>query len=335
MAARSRHDWRVTPQQLEFLVLEAVERARKFVPVEDDRIELKREWPDETKARQLAASANKAHGQPLIYVIGVDEKTGSLHNPSGIDPANWWSMMQSKFESLSPELEHNLAVSLGDGNAVVAMLFRTDRAPYVIKVGGSGSPEFEVPIRDNTRTRSARRDELLRMLVPAAASPDASVLKASVTATIYPADRTHPENLMLSGECELYLEHVGPRPVLLPRHRMRGALHVGEEQFVFKPDFWKALHDAAPAPDYGIHVRHDGVVATGPGVFSFNLNIAPPMDFVEKLRRAETLRLSVSFAIVGHDQPLDLIVTVRRFQYEELVGLHQRVGDWKFRTPHY
>ena len=66
----------MTPQQLEALVLTAIDCVRSGGQIEDDRIEVKRDWPGISKARQLAGAANRARGDALIYLIGLDEKTG-------------------------------------------------------------------------------------------------------------------------------------------------------------------------------------------------------------------------------------------------------------------
>lgn len=52
--------------QVELLAIAAVDAIRSGRRVEDDRIELKRQWPEpKAKARQLAAAANGANGQHL------------------------------------------------------------------------------------------------------------------------------------------------------------------------------------------------------------------------------------------------------------------------------
>ncbi len=137
--------------------------------------------------------------------------------------------------------------------------------------------------------------------------------------------------MTISGDCEIYLEHTGHAPVLLPRHRMRGALYVGEQQMVFKPNFWRALHDATPAPDYGVHVRDDGVVATGPGIFSFNVSIEAPLKLIPSLRDANEIRMTLSFAISGNERALALAINLRRYSDPDFVGIHHRIGDWRYR----
>lgn len=89
----------MTPQQLELLVLQSVQRVRSGQQSEDDRIEIKREWPAPEKARQLAGAANKLRGHELIYIIGLDEKTGRVHPTGSTQVADWWPQMTARFES--------------------------------------------------------------------------------------------------------------------------------------------------------------------------------------------------------------------------------------------
>ncbi len=69
-------------------MLSAVDRVRAGGQVEDDRIELKRDWPAVSKARQLAGAANRSAGSPIIWVIGLDEQTGQVHPTTSSDPAS-------------------------------------------------------------------------------------------------------------------------------------------------------------------------------------------------------------------------------------------------------
>ncbi|PYS76160.1 MAG: hypothetical protein DMF66_16260 [Acidobacteria bacterium] len=62
-----------------------VEQIRCGQPNEDARVELKAAWPNDAykAARQIAAHANPAGGEPILWVIGVDQKgevVGTGHN---------------------------------------------------------------------------------------------------------------------------------------------------------------------------------------------------------------------------------------------------------------
>ena len=155
----------------------AVDQIRKGQQVETDFIECKREWPEDKKARQLAGSLNRAAGDPVIYIIGLDEKTGLVTDVSGIDVLNWWNQIVPKFDQTPPEIARHMDVVVdSSGEKVVALVFASDRAPYVVKTG-SANPSFEIPIREGSGTRSAHRDEILRMLMPTVKVPTAANLQ--------------------------------------------------------------------------------------------------------------------------------------------------------------
>lgn len=194
---------------LEARVITAVDQIRAHPPVEHDLIECKRGWPQEKKARQLAGSLNRAAGDPVVYIIGIDEQTGEIHGASGTDILDWWSQIIPQFDHTPPELVRHLNVQVGEaGEHVVAVAVASDRAPYVIKTG-SANPSLEVPMREGTGTRSARRDELLRMLKPAVQLPQIVVLEANLNAK---------ESLDCTGDLRIHVEHNGKDRITLPAH---------------------------------------------------------------------------------------------------------------------
>jgi hypothetical protein len=171
------------PIDLEAKVISAVDRIRGGQSAEHDLIECKRDWPQENKARQLAGSLNRAGGDPVIYIIGIDEKTGAVHDISKTDVLEWWAQMTPKFDQLPPEMVRHMSVPVGEGGEhVMAVAFASDRAPYLVKTG-SANPSLEVPMREGTGTRTARRDELLRLLLPAVRLPRVVVLEAAIKAS--------------------------------------------------------------------------------------------------------------------------------------------------------
>lgn len=141
--------------EIEGWVLGLVERVNKKMPVEDSREELKADWvADPPKmARQLAAMANAAHGQSILWVIGLDQEKGVV-GASNAELANWWPPISSLFDGLAPTFtDLNIPV---ENKTVVALLFTTDRFPYVVK---ADRDRLELPWREGRRTRSAKRFE--------------------------------------------------------------------------------------------------------------------------------------------------------------------------------
>ncbi|MGH7294741.1 MAG: AlbA family DNA-binding domain-containing protein [Polyangiaceae bacterium] len=158
----------IRPVDIELRVRDRLDRAKAGAPVEDSTIELKEAWIDPAKAaRRLAAHANASRGEPFIWVIGAKED-GTVVGAKREELANILPSITAHFDGrLSPECLRTDVIPYGAGT-VVAVTFASDRAPYVVL---RGNEDLDVPWREGTRTRSAKRHELLRMLQPSIALP--------------------------------------------------------------------------------------------------------------------------------------------------------------------
>jgi hypothetical protein len=220
-----------------------IDRVLAGQQVEDDRVEAKRTWPLDraTAARQVAALANAARGEPVMWLIGVDEKSHEVPGADNAELSDWWAQVRSQFESLAPDMDP-LAVP-HEGHTVVALLFDTERAPFVIKNPDFGrgptAIELEVPFRRANSTRSARREDLLRILLPAARTPDHEVLSAKLEVTAPDSDGISQGSL----EVQIYLEPHVVGPLYLPLHRVRIAFSSAMENLA-----WSKTESASLAP---------------------------------------------------------------------------------------
>ena len=170
--------------QIEKWALDIIDRVVEGRPHEDSRVELKAEWIDPIKAaRRLAGHANAARGEPILWLIGVDEirgVIGAMHE----ELSTWLDVVNTQFDGipLSPVdlvIPHELGV-------VVALYLETDRAPYVVSIPLFGkikglAASHEVPWREGSKVRAARRADLLRILVPQLSLPELEVLSAELT----------------------------------------------------------------------------------------------------------------------------------------------------------
>jgi hypothetical protein len=163
-------------------VLSSLERS----PVEDSRVELKSGWIDPPKAaRRIAAHANAAFGEPILWLIGVGEDA----KPTGLgaeELANWWPSVLSYLAPPHPSVS-TLTVYWRE-HVVVALAIDTSRAPYLWKNPAHGQPgggpvEFEVPWREMTAVRTARHEDLIRLLVPQISLPLVEVIAAGLFLT--------------------------------------------------------------------------------------------------------------------------------------------------------
>src|SRR2546422_8731131 len=143
----------IAASQLEAWVLSVVDRVKRQQPIEDARVELKTEWPEPVKAaRRIAGHANASGGERILWVIGADEKKGTVGGAKQEELTEWWPKVRSLFDGIAPTLI-SLAVPAG-GITVVGLLFETERLPFVVRNPEGGAITFEVPWRDGTAIRS-------------------------------------------------------------------------------------------------------------------------------------------------------------------------------------
>lgn len=157
----------LTHQEVEVWTREIVEAVVANQRIEDSSVELKSTWPEPRKAAdRLAAHANAARGTPILWLIGVDEKNRKLTNADPVELANWYKSVESFFDGFAPRLPIDANVRI-DSSTVLALYFETQQgSPFVVKSPQGGYPEFIVPWREGTALRAARRDDLLKILVP-------------------------------------------------------------------------------------------------------------------------------------------------------------------------
>ncbi len=180
------HGCDMKTNELEAWALEIIERVKKGLPNEDDKVELKADWKDaEYWARKIAGHANQMHGEPILWLFGVDEKAGTVPGVPLVEMADWIKIFESQFsERVAPELLKHVNVHV-DSVTVIALYFETERAPYVLN---DKSGKSEVPWRKGTSTYSANRSQLLTILSPTIKLPDVEFMNVSVTAHAKVAD---------------------------------------------------------------------------------------------------------------------------------------------------
>ncbi len=79
------------PHEIELLANRIITRLQSGQPTEDDAlVELKAEWPDPAKAaRRIAAHANSARGERIVWLLGIDEGRRSVPGVEATAPAQW------------------------------------------------------------------------------------------------------------------------------------------------------------------------------------------------------------------------------------------------------
>jgi hypothetical protein len=278
---------------------------------------------------QLAGSLNRAGGDPVIYIIGIDEKTGDIQDVSDTDVLTWWGQITPKFDQTPPEMVRHISVPVGaDGEHVVAVAFASDRAPYVVKTG-SANPSLEVPTREGTGTRSARRDELLRLLIPTVSVPHAVVLEAELyieehfpTEGLLPyaglIQPTPKREFYTYGSFRVFIEHNEKELVNLPAHGMQGRLLVVGNVLPCKV---RQARDIPAATGEGIltavAANYDGITVSGPGAVSFDLGL-PDLDSSNGgwFEGADSVHYEVELNVLHAIRPLRVNITLERTEYD-------------------
>jgi hypothetical protein len=287
------------PIEIEAWVLRVVDQVKRGQPNEDSRVELKSEWIEPEKAaRQIAGHANAARGSTILWIIGLDEKKGVV----GADYnnlANWLPAVKSSFDELAPEVfELNVPV---DGKMLVALLFETDRAPYVVKNPKGGQVELEVPWRELTKTRTARRSDLIRLLEPLIYLPTIEIFTAEFT--IYPVttngkDRTYQYDVKI----KTYITPRSRDSIFIPCHRCNLSLFLGD---VTMSD-WQTVRLTPPlgaigmAGSHTIRASDTEAIVEGPGQLKIEFFAIQPshsLDEIFEVRKLDELKQDVKMVL--------------------------------------
>lgn len=274
---------------IEAWTLAVVDRARAKQPIEDSRVEIKRDWPEPPRAARLVAGhANAARGAPILWIIGIDEAAGTILTPPSIELADWLNQFRSRFDGVPPELEANLIVPV-DQSAVVALLFRTDRAPYVVKVENAAAVHREVPWRSGNSTVTATREQLLRILAPTVALPSISFRESSIT--------MHPQVNRISWSMapRIFVTPPADKAVVLPFHDCWATLSSADNGEIGRC----GLEFEKNASDGIVTVTKNEATFRGPGMCTVRGSF-----HVEAPTSSSRLTLTLHLRPVGSDEPV-------------------------------
>lgn len=275
--------------QIQEKVLKIVDQVRGGRPVEDATVELKAKWPtDFSKAsRRLAGHANAARGEEILWIIGIDEKNRAIPGANEVELANWIPQIGSRFDDVAPTLSKDLLVSLETGESVVALLFETDQAPYVIKHHKDPS-SLEVPWREGTRVRSAKRADLISLLLPKINLPQFE--RVSARAEVQ-QNRKNCIDLIL----DLYNTTQPEEWIVIPFHKCSASLRIlGEERPIDFDDL-----KITSQSDF-IEKSVNELKIGGPGAIRVYLHTHAELDKNAREQPVMTLRLLP----VGADSPV-------------------------------
>lgn len=300
--------------ELETWVLSIIERAQKGQPVEDSRVEMKAEWVEAAKAaRRIAGHANAARGMPILWLVGVGER-GEVRGADYNELSRWYSEVKSKFDDLAPELSMGLNVLVED-KTISALLFETDRAPYVVKNPDDGRVTLEVPWREATGTRSAKRADLLRILSRHQQEPALEVVKCrfEFPTLVFDVDPESPGGLSL----DVYVIPRGDEPVVIPFHRCEGFLKdvgtsctYGFTTLFFSRSFYNVCSGMEPSSGFhNLAISQHDIILRGPGMACIR---AFTDQSIRDAEEAEVLHLNLSLGTADPNVSIKLEQTLLR-----------------------
>jgi hypothetical protein len=325
------------PEQLEKWVLSLVDQVQAGHRVEDSQVELKAAWPEpKSAARRIAGHANAAGSDRILWVIGLDE-AGGVVAATPTELATWWPKVSAEFNGIPPEVSDLVVVT--QWGVVSALLFDVSRRPFVVRnpafgTPGAGPVELEVPWRSGTATRTARRDEILRILVPQQQLPHLEVLQASADVRKPgPLDSGHSRNVVpaqlsdhLAWQVHLKV-YVTPRTsdmLVLPVHKasVRLRLEGSAEQIRVNDSF----DFIAPYRHSGSGVARDSSTVTTSGaeaVFTGPGLVLVQAFYHEALRQLDDKALLLTLAVAPAGSDL-LVKTDLRLRLNRSDHVHNR-----------
>jgi hypothetical protein len=318
--------------EIEDWTLRVIEQVESGQPNEDYRVELKAQWPNVKKAaRHIAGHANAAHGEPILWLIGVDEEKGVV-GVNNEELANWSAQVRAEFDGIAPQILRDLNVPV-KRETVVALLFDTNRAPYLVKNPAYGQPnggpvQLEVPWREARSIRTASRSDLLRILSPIQRAPSFELLNAWLK--VYPelgglnayGGQTYsddPKSFTWKLHMDFYVVPRTDARVVIPFHRCSASFeipgHIPRTQFesiVMQP--LSSIHGGGR----GHTMRIDSltiestkyeVVINGPGKIMLQGEVDLPKVEVDS---EEDIRIRVSLLPVDAEHSISFFETLHK-----------------------
>lgn len=300
---------------VEHWVIELTDRILKKQPVEDFRVELKKEFVDDPNkmARRIAGHANAAGGDPILWVIGIDEKNSKATGVNSSDFLDWFRKIKAEFIEIWPEpKEINVPYN---GVTLVGILFETDRAPYLIKnqsfgKAGGGPISHEVPWRSATEVITAKREHLLRILVPVVKVPTLEFTSANIH-----FEKTNKKNMFkIWLEAKIYVTPHNLDKLIFPNNKVSAIIGLGAKhrfsypsgEGEFNPEFRIVGSYPKRKVEYisqTVSKSSSEVILTGSGMVIYN---AVYEFYIDKSNFPTKLNLDIKFSFNEHRATVNL-----------------------------
>lgn len=321
-------------RQIEAWALQIIDGIKDGALTEDSLVELKRTFPEAPKAaRRIAGHANAARGESILWLIGVDERQGIVGINNDIDLASWWPQVESCFDGIAPYLTDLIVPS--EDKRVIALLFETDRAPFVVKNSYGGAIQFEVPWRSGTKIRSAKREEIIRIIAPLERIPDLEITHGYfylveesdfdeyfLSIDIYMIPKTDERVIVPFHKCSISVREKG-------KHEWLGIddfsmLPEGRYEYNSTPDkeykshaiFRKSFHSTSPT----INSTKSELIIDGAGLVHLKANIITPRDgepFAKSdINSLESIEVKFILGLSNYDKNISRLMSFKIDTYE-------------------
>ncbi|WP_147455026.1 hypothetical protein [Saccharothrix australiensis] len=310
---------------------------------EDSFVEFKSTWLDDHRkaARRMAALCNAARGAEVLWVVGVDEKGMSVPGVDANEMSDWWPRVEKCFDDgVAPDI--TTLVFDWSSNATVSVIYmRTDNAPYILKTGQEPY-SIEVPWRSAEKTRSAKRSELLQLLVPQARAPKWAPIEGEARLLFKPEHEawnaqgqvTMPDRYELNLDASIFFEAF--EPFFIPDMRVSSSIVWGDgSDHMLEVDVILTT-TRAHRSELGIVVQGDGAIRVNQAAALSSYARLKSVD-PELARRLESAakfewRISVGLNIDGPAMVIPLVY--EKEVMEEIHSRGQMVARWAIRPPY-
>ncbi len=286
--------------EIETWTLNIIDRVKARQAIEDSRVELKAKWPEDAgkAARQIAGHANAARGEPILWLIGIDEKSDIVPGADFKEFSSWYNAVKGNFDELAPE-PVSINVPVG-GVTVAAILFETDRAPFVVKNPSGGTIQREVPWREATGIQSATRSQLLRLLTPLQRLPILEVVGAFLVAEPW-ASQSGEMFLRWEMGTALFLTQPAGQQTVFPSHKCTIQFGVSGYDSVGPLSGITFRRSGSKSVD----VAETGLSITGPGLFEVRYSISSKRVASQDMSSQDArIDLSLRPANIDHSIPV-------------------------------
>ena len=329
--------------EIEDWARQIMERVDAGFKIEDSRVELKAEWPSDPNgaARRIAGLCNASAGAiGVLWVIGVDEVRGA-QGVVAADLAAWWPAVCSEFLDGTPGVQD--VVINYDGLEVVALLFSTDLAPYTVKVSEFGKTkgvkaDREVPWREGTLVRTARRAELLRILLPTSVLPTLDARSSVVNAAVYPPQ----SSVSLTATTNFYAVLPMNSALVLANHQTEAWLDLpalGKRQSLDKvrltAQIWRTTPSLQDARRHTVHQGDEQIILDGPGFFLAEAKFELSHDEWLSWIAEEAIDFGLTVRPAGSDLSVTTSVTLQHVRHapdEDWGGGETLPHGWEWRA---